>query len=84
MEDVLIERLGRRIEFSAAEIDSETDTIHEAITVLAGLTTFPKEAFHLIGKISEAVLEIGEEIEEIRGTVAWFKERVATGEKKNG
>lgn len=78
MEKKLIERLGRRIEFSALEISSKTEAIEKHLAVLVGIPSIPKKAVRQICKIGNELADIEKEVGELRGTLTWFKKRVVT------
>lgn len=84
MEQALIDRLQRRIEFAASEIDEENNSIAEVLEKLANFPGFPPEAKAVLLEINDIALSIELETDEIRETFNWFKERIATGGKKNG
>jgi hypothetical protein len=84
MDAKLIERLERRVQGCALEISCECDDIVEALEKLAQLPGLPPTASALVQEILEATATIDDEATEITGTLAWFKDRMASGGMKNG
>lgn len=79
MENVLIDRLERRVKHPLMEITSEIDAITEAMEGLVALCGGSEAAKRLGLDINDATVTIQDEITEILATLAWFKERSEGG-----
>lgn len=84
MDANLIDRLERRVQGCALEISCECDDIVEALEKLWYLPGLPEAASALVKEILHATTTIDDEVTEMTGTLAWFRDRMAAGGKKNG
>lgn len=84
MDTNLIDRLERRVQGCALEISCECDDIVEALGKLHQLPGLPQAARDLVKEIIHATATIDKEVTVMTGTLAWFRDRMAAGGKKNG
>lgn len=84
MDANLIDRLERRVQGCALEISCEGDDIVEALEKLTQLPGLPQAAHALVKEILEATATIEDEVTEMTGTLAWFRDRMAAEGKKIG
>ncbi len=83
MDANLIDRLERRVQGCTLEISCECDDIVEAMEKLSQLSDLPQAARVLVKEVLEATATIADEVTEMTGTLAWFRDRMAAGGKKN-